>query len=51
MKRMKNSEMVRPQMKVCQFCGREVSRDVRICPECGRLLMRDLRKPEWGDFY
>lgn len=49
MKRMKNSEMVRPQVKVCQFCGREVSREVRICPKCGRLLMRDLRKPEWRD--
>lgn len=50
MKRMNNSEMIRPHMKVCQFCGREVSREVRICPKCGKLLMRDLRKPEWEDF-
>lgn len=50
MKRMNNSEMIRSHRKVCQFCGREVSREVRICPKCGRLLMRDLRKPEWEDF-
>lgn len=50
MRREKNSEMVRPQIKICQFCGMEAGREARICPECGRLLARNLRKPEWKDF-
>lgn len=50
MRREKNSEMLHPQIKICQFCGGEVSREERICPECGRLLVRNLRKTEWKDF-
>ncbi len=48
---MKNTEkMIRPQIRICRFCGRKTGRKMRICPEYGRLLRRDLQKPDLHDF-